>query len=167
VIFHYFANFFLPVNLAVESDWEPFANLFDDRVTAGLLFMALVVGFALRMARRPQGRPVAFGLLWFFVALAPTSSLIPLAEVLNDHRPFFGYVGLTLAACGLLSLALVRFEPTLRGSAAWRTVVVAAVVLVLGAHALGVRARNRVWSSNESLWGGSRPQEPGQRAASS
>jgi tetratricopeptide (TPR) repeat protein len=161
VIFHYFANFFLPVNLAVESDWEPFANLFDDRVTAGLLFMALVVGFALRMARRPEGRPVAFGLLWFFVALAPTSSLIPLAEVLNDHRPFFGYVGLTLAACGLLSLALVRFEPTLRGSAAWRTVVVAAVVLVLGAHALGVRARNRVWSSNESLWGEAARKSPG------
>ena len=38
-----------------------------------------------------------FGLLWFVIALAPTSSFIPLAEVMNDHRMYFPYVGLVLA----------------------------------------------------------------------
>lgn len=161
VVFHYFANFFLPVNLAVESDWEPFANVFDDRVLAGLLFVAFAVAFAVRMARRPEGRPVAFGLLWFFAALAPTSSVIPLAEVLNDHRPFFGYVGLTLALCGLLSLGLARHEDALARSAAGRGAIVAVVVLLLGAHAFGVRARNQVWSSSESLWGEAARKSPG------
>jgi tetratricopeptide (TPR) repeat protein len=161
VIFHYFANFLLPVNLAVESDWEPFANVFDDRVTAGLLFVLLLVALAFRLSRRPEGRPVAFGLLWFFVTLAPTSSVIPLAEVLNDHRPFFGYVGLTLAACGLACLALKGHEGALARSWAWRAAIAGAIVLLLSAHAFGVRARNQVWSSAESLWGEAARKSPG------
>ena len=48
--------------------------------------------------RRRETWPVAFGILWFFLALLPTSSIVPLAEVLNDHRMYFPFVGLTLAA---------------------------------------------------------------------
>jgi protein O-mannosyl-transferase len=150
--FHYFNNFLLPVNLAVESDWTVFTNRFDDRVFAGLAFVVLMLLAAVRASRRPEGRPVAFGILWFFIALAPTSSLIPLAEVLNEHRPFFPYVGLTLAACGLVSILVAKHEVLFRGSLALRSAIAAAAVLLLGAHAFGVHRRNVVWASSESLW---------------
>jgi tetratricopeptide (TPR) repeat protein len=161
VTFHYFNNFLLPVNLAVESDWTVFTNRFDDRVLAGLAFIALLLWGAVRASRRPDGRPVAFGILWFFIALAPTSSLIPLAEVLNEHRPFFAYVGLTLAVCGLLSLAVAKNEQRLVRSFALRAGVAAGLVLLLGAHALGVHRRNVVWASSESLWRDGALKSPG------
>jgi tetratricopeptide (TPR) repeat protein len=161
VLFHYFNNFLLPVNLAIESDWTPFANAFDDRAVAGFVFVALLLAGALAASRKPAGRPVAFGILWFFIALVPTSSVIPLAEVLNDHRPFFAYVGLTLAACGLASLAIARNEERLRHSAPLRAAVAVAVVLLLGAHAWGVHRRNQVWSSAESVWGDAARKGPG------
>jgi len=161
VTFHYFNNFVLPVNLAVESDWTVFTNRFDDRVFAGLAFVAVLLFGAARASRRPAGRPVAFGILWFFIALAPTSSLIPLAEVLNEHRPFFPYVGLTLAAVGLASLAVLAHEERLRRSAALRVAIGGAVVLVLGAHAWGAHARNVVWASSESLWRDGAAKSPG------
>jgi protein O-mannosyl-transferase len=161
VTFHYFNNFLLPVNLAVESDWTVFTNRFDDRVFAGLAFVAILLAAAVAASRRPAGRPVAFGILWFFIALAPTSSLIPLAEVLNEHRPFFAYVGLTLTVCGLVSLAVVANEERLRRSAGLRALIGAIVVLVLGAHAGGVHRRNVVWSSAESLWRDGAEKSPG------
>jgi Flp pilus assembly protein TadD len=145
----------------VESDWTVFANRFDDRVFAGLAFVLLMLFAAARASRRPEARPVAFGILWFFVALAPTSSLVPLAEVLNEHRPFFPYVGLTLAVCGLASLAVVKHEDRIRRSAAWRAAILVSVVLVLGAHAFGVRRRNVVWASAESLWRDGAAKSPG------
>jgi protein O-mannosyl-transferase len=161
VLFHYFNNFLLPVNLAIESDWTPFANVFDDRVVAGFAFVALLLAAAVAASRKPAGRPIAFGILWFFIALVPTSSVIPLAEVLNDHRPFFAYVGLTLAACGLASLAIVRNQERLRRSAPLRAAVAVAVLLLLAAHALGVHRRNEVWSSAESVWGDAARKGPG------
>jgi tetratricopeptide (TPR) repeat protein len=98
------------------------------------------------------GRPVAFGILWFFIAAAPTSSIFPLAEVVNHHRPFFPYVGLTLATASLAGAAIAWNEERLRQSARLRAGVGAAVALVLLAHACGVRWRNEVWSDRERLW---------------
>ncbi len=161
VAFHYFNSFLVPVNLAVESDWTAFTNPFDDRVFAGIAFIVLLLTGAGMASRRPTGRPVAFGILWFLIALIPTSSVIPLAEVLNDHRPFFPYVGLTLAACGLGCMAIVRNEQGLRRSVALRTVVALAIVVLLGAHAWGVHRRNEVWKSAESLWGEAAGKSPG------
>jgi tetratricopeptide (TPR) repeat protein len=161
VVLHYLNNFLLPVNLAVESDWTAFSNPFDDRVFAGLGFLALLVAAAAAASRSRVGKPVAFGLLWFLIALLPTSSVFPLAEVLNDHRPFFGYVGLTLAASGLLALAIARNEARLQASAAARAAAAAVVVLLLGAHAFGVRHRNEVWQSAESLWEDAARKGPG------
>jgi hypothetical protein len=48
---------------------------------------------------------VAFGLAWFAIALIPTSSFFPLAEVLNEHRIFFPCTGLALAVVYGASLA--------------------------------------------------------------
>ena len=161
VLSHYFNNFLVPVNLAVESDWTPFANPFDDRVFAGIAFLILLLAGAGVASRRPTGRPIAFGLLWFPIALLPTSSVIPLAEVLNDHRPFFAYVGLTLAACGLGCLAILANEERLRRSLALRIAIGGAIVLVLGAHGWGVHRRNEVWKSAESLWEEAARKSPG------
>jgi tetratricopeptide (TPR) repeat protein len=86
-------------------------------------------------------RPVAFGLWWFLIALAPTS-LFPLAEVENDHRMFFPFVGLSLAVC-YAAVTLIPASPRwLAGGAA--------VILVAGA--LATRERNRVWRNEETLW---------------
>ena len=91
-------------------------------------------------------RPIAFGVGWFLVALLPTA-LTPLAEVANDHRMFFPFVGLTLAMVWGAWLLMTHAEaPVLRRWA------VPLIVAVLVAESIGVSARNRVWHSDESLW---------------
>jgi len=94
-------------------------------------------------SRRRETRPVAFGLIWFFLALLPTS-LMPLAEVTNDHRMFFPFVGLALAvAQAFLPVFLLVKNLPLK---------TALIVVVLAAEAVGTHARNQVWRTEESLW---------------
>jgi len=57
-----------------------------------LLFTAGVVNF--------RARPwVAFGVLWFFLQLAPTNSIVPRLDVANDRQLYLASWGLFLALC--------------------------------------------------------------------
>ena len=144
--------FFLPVNLSADTDWKAVTNPFDDRVIAGVIFIACAVWLIAVTSRRRETRPIAFGLLWFFIALAPTSSVIPLAEVTNDHRMYFPFVGLTLAVTWAIALALAAWPPLLAGRRWARALVIGAGTLLIAGHAAGTWQRNEVWRTEESLW---------------
>ena len=103
---------------------------------------------AARMAAARVTRPIAFGIVWFWIALAP-SAAVPLAEVTNDHRPFLAFVGLTIAVvwCGVLLVRRVADS-----AHAPRVVAGTVASLVLMLHAVGTHARNRVWTSEATLW---------------
>ena len=150
VIVHYLVTFILPLNLSADTDWKVISNPLDDRVIVGMVVVLALLWAAVRAAREKHTRPIAFGLLWFFLALLPTSSVVPFSEVLNDHRIYFPFVGLILAVCSALALAVDRLRlraPRLIGGVA----AGAAVLLLLG-HAYGTHRRNEVWSTDESLW---------------
>jgi tetratricopeptide (TPR) repeat protein len=140
---HYFRVFFLPVGLTADTDWQPFTHWYDTRAVAGYLFVAALVWFAMRASRQRETRPIAFGIAWFAIALVPTSSFFPLAEVANEHRVFFAYVGLVAAVISFAALS-VKTKP--------RELVVGGTVAVLVAFAIGTHARNRVWRSEATLW---------------
>jgi tetratricopeptide (TPR) repeat protein len=143
VALHYLKSFFLPTGLSADTDWGYVTSAHSPQAIAGYLGVALLIAVAWYTARVGAMRPVAFGVLWFLFALLPTS-LMPLAEVTNDHRMFFPFVGLSLAVFWGLRLALLR-----RIAA---PVAVLASLIVLAAAAAGTRERNAVWRSEESLW---------------
>jgi len=152
VYLRYFIAFFLPLNLSADSDWAAFKNIFDERVIVGFAFMILLGVIAFKASKSEKTKLVAFGILWFFFALLPTSSLIPLAEITNDHRMFFPFVGLVMAVCWGAFLWLIKFENAIKNKWSSKFLLVILVLLILGGNAYGIRERNKVWSSEESLW---------------
>lgn len=145
---HYVRLFVLPLGLTADTDWTLVDGPADARLWIGLAFVAALGLAFVRLASYPRLRPAAFGLGWFAIALLPTSSVFPLSEAYNEHRIFFPYVGLTLVAVWL-AVELLRRVTTRRAAAVVATLVALAV---LGAHALGTHARNRVWRDDLSLW---------------
>lgn len=146
VLLHYALMFVAPIHLSADADWSPLTTVFDGRVLVGLVFIAAAIGLAFQASRRQATRPIAFGILWFLLALVPTSSVIPLAEVMNDHRMYFPFVGAVLSATWAIGLALARL-PSPRPAP-----VAAAALALLAAHAAGTWQRNIVWRTEESLW---------------
>jgi tetratricopeptide (TPR) repeat protein len=151
VALHYFKTFFLPTELSADTDWGYVSDpLATDAVTGYVFVVGLLVA-AWRTARSRETRPVAFGILWFLLALLPTS-LMPLAEVTNDHRMFFPFVGLSLAVFWGLRLMLFPMTARLTTNGRLLRGSVLALALVLAAAAAGTRSRNEVWHSDETLW---------------
>jgi tetratricopeptide (TPR) repeat protein len=143
----YFRSFFIPNHLSADTDRQPVNSIFQDGAWMGVIFVAVVIGAAIWASRRREWRPVAFGLWWFLLALVPTA-IFPLAEVENDHRMFFPFVGLVLAVCWVVSEWILKLpqQKAIRGAA------VGLGLIVLAASASATRQRNEVWRTEESLW---------------
>jgi Tfp pilus assembly protein PilF len=151
VALHYFKSFFLPTDLSADSDWTPVSGPFSWEALIGFLFVAALLVAAFRTSRSRETRPIAFGILWFILALVPTS-LMALSDVTNDHRMFFPFVGLALSVFWSLRLVLFRQTAGFTANPVWLRVAVAAAVVVLCAEAAGTYTRNTVWRTEESLW---------------
>jgi protein O-mannosyl-transferase len=153
VILHYFTTFFLPFGLSADTDWTALESITDIRFFIGFTFISFLVFIAFIFSRDTRLRPVSFGIVWFFLALIPSSSIIPFAEVLNDHRIFFPYVGLVISVSWIIGLTLLKYKKEFAGHLLnYRITVAVSVLLILSAYAYGAHERNKVWKTEESLW---------------
>ena len=144
----YVKTFFWPTALSADYDLNPLTTTDDPRFWAGFAFSGFFIAVAIVTGVRKKTRVIGFGLLWFVIALLPTS-LFPLAEVMNDHRTFLPYVGLVIAMAGAASLLIERRE---RYSRTAKAVAGCMVVLLLTASGYATWQRNSVWKTEESLW---------------
>ena len=148
VILQYFKTFFWPAGLSADYDLNPFTTTDDPQFWAGLAFSVSFIVIAAAASVFRKTRVIGFGFFWFLIALMPTS-LLPLAEVMNDHRTFLPYIGLVIAMAGAASLLIER---AVRISKAAKIAVTCATVLLLGASAYATFQRNKVWKTEETLW---------------
>lgn len=151
VWFHYFVSFFFPFGLSGDTDWKVISNFFDDRVIAGILFLALLIYVTIKASILKNTRPIAFGLLWFMFALLPTS-LAPLSEVMNDHRMFFPFIGLTFSVSYAAGIFILKYEKELK-TVNWKMNLVRfGFFMILFSYAYGTHQRNKVWLNEETFW---------------
>ncbi len=149
---HYFLSFFFPFNLSADADWTVFTNPFEDRVIIGFIFIILLGYTIFKTSQKKQTRTISFGLIWFAAALLPTS-IAPLAEVMNDHRMFFPFIGLTysiISGAGILIIKATKKEDT--RSSSFMNLIWGSVFIILTAFAYGTYQRNKVWENGETLW---------------
>ncbi len=142
VALRYFESFFLPVRLSADTDLGPVSSALQPEALAGFIFLAALLAAALFCSRKRLTAPIAFGLWWFVLALLPTA-LFALAEVENDHRMFFPFVGLAMSVAWALALAVEKTP---------RRIVIPFAVVLLATFAYGTNSRNAVWRDEASLW---------------
>jgi Tfp pilus assembly protein PilF len=152
VVVHYLRLAIVPFPLVLLYEWPRAHSLADVAPQAALLVMlagATVAGLARR-------HPLGFLGAWFFMILAPTSSVLPIVtEVAAEHRMYLPLAA--VVACFVIGgHSLVRRltgAPTGPSSPGPRRLVAAGVMAVLALW-LGVqtRARNLDYSSEERMW---------------
>jgi protein O-mannosyl-transferase len=162
VVVTYLRLLLLPVGQNFDHDF-PIRTEFW---TAGVLLplSVLLAVFAagiwllLRSRKNRAYRIIAFGIFWFFITLSVESSIIPIEDLIFEHRTYLPSAGFFLAITAGGAILLQRM--------AGRTVAVshAAVVLPLSVilllSALTV-ARNRLWQDEVAFWKDAAGKSPG------
>jgi tetratricopeptide (TPR) repeat protein len=158
VVATYLRLLILPINQNLDYDYPEYHSLFALPVLAALLLHITLVGLAMFLFFRSKrqlasGAPLtgiclriaSLGIFWFYLALSVESSLIPINDVIFEHRLYLPSVGFFMAAtAGCAGIAAQRQR--------YRTALWAATALLCLALAAGTLARNRVWSSELALW---------------
>lgn len=169
VIVTYLRLLVLPVNQNLDYDYPIYKTFFTPPVFLSFLFLAALFALAVYLYLRsrqsfystlnPQSstrssalndpllRLVSFGILWFFLALSVESSLIPISDVIFEHRLYLPSVGAFTAAGVVFAMILNRVRKP--GMARGLVAVAAGIVLVL---TVATWQRNQVWGSALSLW---------------
>ena len=145
VILHYLRLLVWPRPLVLDyDDWPVAASwgaALPELVVVATL-VALTVWGALRC------RPVALAGVWFFLLLAPTSSVLPIAtEIAAERRLYLA----SAAAVGLVVLGTAWLLGRLRIPAARRVLAGAGLAAVVLLAVAGTRERNRQWQDKVEL----------------
>jgi hypothetical protein len=152
VILTYIRLLFLPINQSVDYDYTLSHGFFEPAVIGAFsaLTLLLVLGIVLlRKSRsgRADLRLIAFGLFWFFLTLSIESSILPIIDLIFEHRVYLPSVG-AIAAVTTAGVGV-----------AWRRnhgryqAPVCIVFLLLAVLLAGVAwKRNLVWKTEVTLW---------------
>lgn len=159
VIVTYLKLFLLPVGQSLDHDVPLRTTLLDPAVSAALLLLAAVAGAGIRLwlqARRAAAGAgiltgmAAFGIGWYFIALMVESSVIPIRDVMFEHRLYLPSVGLVLLASTGAGALVNRLARADRRRAIYSLLGV--FIISGGALSAGTIRRNAVWQSEITLW---------------
>lgn len=142
VILHYLRLSFWPYPLVLDY-WWPIAKKASQIVPAGMAIIGLLTISFWGLWRRSV---VGFLGIWFFLILAPSSSVMPIQDLAFEHRMY-----LSLAAVVVLMVVLAH-EFVIRRSYGGRVVAISLLVLVVGALSVTTIFRNRDYHSEMAIW---------------
>lgn len=141
VLWTYLRLFVWPVGLHLDYDF-PLAQGFSDwRVILASLAHLTIIATALRFAKKLPF--MAFAICFYYLAHLVESSVIPIRDVLFEHRTYLPNVGLCIASAWLIVFLVNNWKPRIT------IPLVAILFLALG---FATWERNNVWKDPLTLW---------------
>jgi hypothetical protein len=144
VIGEYLQRAFLPARLCLDWYRIPVESpaLLAPGIGAVLLAMALAAWGAW------HARGLALGILLFLVLLAPTSSFLPVNDLMVEHRMYLPLAVICVGVCGVAHALIERHVP----AGTRRAAAVGLTVLVATALAATTWARCHAYQSRLVMW---------------
>lgn len=151
VIWMYIRFFIIPTGLHLDHDVKILTGFLN--VQTILFLSGHILAMALAFVSIKKYPPLSFGIFFYYLAHLIESGLIPIRDVLFEHRTYLPNAGLCLAAGWFFS----AFFPSLAG----KRIAACAVVPVLAVFSVLTWQRNDLWRSPVELWKDNAQKAPG------
>jgi tetratricopeptide (TPR) repeat protein len=150
VVVTYLRLLVFPVNQVLDYDY-PITHRLDLGTFCSLLF--LLGFFSLGVAAFKKARILSLGILFFFLALSVESSVVPLEDVIFEHRLYLPAVGIFLAFAWVWFFELEKILPF--------RIPYGVIFILIPILTFATYERNKVWQSEETLWRDAVTKSPG------
>ncbi|HAB54228.1 MAG TPA: hypothetical protein DCE80_18950 [Ignavibacteriales bacterium] len=151
VILHYLFMFIWPFNICVDYDWKICGSVnTPDCILPliGLLIIGLTILFALKKNRISL---YAFGMLWFFICMAPRSTIMPSTELLADYKTYLASFGWLF----VITIFLIHAYSWLMKKYSFlknQRIIISVIMTGIAALSIMTYQRNKVWRSGLEFW---------------
>jgi len=109
VIVTYIRLLFLPMNQNLDYDYPIARSLFQFPTFLSFLFLLVLVILAVYLFLKDY-RLISFATFWFFITLSVESSIIPIRDVIFEHRVYLPSVGFVMIMAVFLQEAGESFS---------------------------------------------------------
>lgn len=149
----------IPSRLNVDFDFNLAKTLWEFPTLISAVSITAVLVAAVLFLHR--ARLLAFSILWFFVILAPTSSIKPLPEIMVSYRLYLPCLTFYLLFVMGIHRVFCHFgeRKGLDAKRLWQTelAIFAGIVIF---HGICAYEHNKVWKTEVSLWGDAAKKSP-------
>jgi len=139
VITTYLRLLVLPVRQHLDYDYAVYRSFFSTNVMISFSFLLLIFLSALVLFKKY--RLISFGIIWFFLTLSIESTVIPIKEVIVEHRLYLPSIGFFLAFTAIIDRTF-----------SLQRVKIAVIALLVLALSFLTYQRNAAWASEENIW---------------
>jgi len=157
VIVTYLRLIVFPVNQTLDYDYPLFTSIFSPEPLLSFLFLLSIVILSVWIFVKSRRVNCALGLLfsagvfWFFITLSIESSIIPINDLIFEHRLYLAMPGAALAF-GSALLYGARFVPGNRSAASAAALALMIAVVVSVPLSVATYMRNTVWADEVVFW---------------
>lgn len=141
VIVTYLRLLVFPIHQNLDYDYPISKSFLEMPVFLSFLFLSILLMTAVFLYKRH--RILSFAVFWFFIALSVESSVIPLKDIIFEHRLYLPMAG--------FSLFLVSVIYEIAGKKSIKPVI-PILFLVVACFSILAYYRNAVWKDRISLW---------------
>ena len=147
VVRTYWRLLVVPVRQSLDYDY-PLQVGWDAKTLASLGLHLAIWGIGIWMWRKKQPG-VTLGIAWFYLVLLPTSSVIPIRDLIYEHRVYLALAGGVI----LLTQLIFNFQFTIFNKfTIFKKYIPIFGIGLLTIYAGLTMARNTVWASEVKLW---------------
>lgn len=141
VIPKYIELLLFPNNQNLDWDIDPSFSLFEVGTFVGFLFLLSILVLGVYLFNK--NRLLSFGIFWFFITLSIESSIIPIEDVMFEHRTYLPSFGFFIALVPILFYFLYSKSKYL---------AYFLFIMIIGINSVLTYQRNKVWENEFSLW---------------
>ncbi len=146
----YLRMLLIPTGQNFDTDYRMVASVWELRFMFSAFVLLALLGTGWLMRRRwgvRDGGLVFLGIIWYTIALLPSSSIVPLPDLFAEHRSYLPSVGIFLA----LSAVIARLYEAVR-PAPVRFAVPAMAAVCCICLSTATLARNEILKDDESIY---------------
>lgn len=154
VITTYIRLLFVPVGQNFDYDYPLQHHFFAVSVIGPLsVIILLLIGATYLLARsgeKPAFRLMAFGVFWFFITLSVESSVVPIEDLIYEHRVYLPSAGFFVSIIAAFDAVATHLAGRHRFLAFDRPLVLPIIIITV--LAIATIARNSVWRDEVGFW---------------
>jgi hypothetical protein len=153
VITTYLRLLILPIHQNLDYDYRLQQNFFTPEVLLPLALLLGIAGIGIYLMRRSAENRLytvaAFGIFWFFITLSVESSIVPIEDLIFEHRAYLPSIGFFITMLSGSAIFFNRFTGTSMAQSKWATTLLLVIIAGLTTTAI---ARNIVWLDDITFW---------------